>query len=178
MLSSLRIRILTYRFGGGHRQGLPFSSNGKESVCNAGDLGLTPGLGRSSRERNGNSLHCLAWEITWTEEPAEIPSIRLQRAGHDWATNTTTATPQTFQSVAVGMMRCPSGTGVKNLLANAGDTRRGFNPWVVATYSSTLAWRIPWTEEPGGLLSIGSQCQTGPSMPHHAAGMRSNILMP
>ena len=23
--------------------------------------------------------------------------------------------------------------------------------------SSTLAWRIPWTEEPGGLQSIGSQ---------------------
>ena len=27
----------------------------------------------------------------------------------------------------------------------------------VATHSSVLAWRIPWTEEPGGLLSIGSQ---------------------
>ena len=26
----------------------------------------------------------------------------------------------------------------------------------MATHSSTLAWRIPWTEEPGGLLSIGS----------------------
>ena len=27
----------------------------------------------------------------------------------------------------------------------------------MATYSSTLAWRIPWTEEPGGLESMGSQ---------------------
>ena len=26
----------------------------------------------------------------------------------------------------------------------------------MATHSSTLAWRIPWTEEPGGLLSMGS----------------------
>ena len=25
------------------------------------------------------------------------------------------------------------------------------------TYSSILAWRIPWTEEPGGLQSMGSQ---------------------
>ena len=25
------------------------------------------------------------------------------------------------------------------------------------THSSTLAWRIPWTEEPGGLQSMGSQ---------------------
>ena len=27
-------------------------------------------------------------------------------------------------------------------------------------YSSILAWRIPWTEEPGGLPSIGSQSRT------------------
>ena len=27
----------------------------------------------------------------------------------------------------------------------------------MTTYSSTLAWRIPWTEEPGGLQSVGSQ---------------------
>ena len=30
----------------------------------------------------------------------------------------------------------------------------------MATCSSTLAWRIPWTEEPGGLQSMGSQSQT------------------
>ena len=27
----------------------------------------------------------------------------------------------------------------------------------MATHSSTLAWKIPWTEEPGRLLSMGSQ---------------------
>ena len=27
----------------------------------------------------------------------------------------------------------------------------------MATYSSMLAWRIPWTEKPGGLQSMGSQ---------------------
>ena len=27
----------------------------------------------------------------------------------------------------------------------------------MATHSSFLAWRIPWTEKPGGLLSMGSQ---------------------
>ena len=25
----------------------------------------------------------------------------------------------------------------------------------MATHSSTLAWKIPWTEEPGGLQSMG-----------------------
>ena len=29
----------------------------------------------------------------------------------------------------------------------------------MATHSSILAWRIPWTEEPGGLLSMGSHSQ-------------------
>ena len=27
----------------------------------------------------------------------------------------------------------------------------------MATHSSILAWRIPWTEEPGGVQSMGSQ---------------------
>ena len=43
--------------------------------------------------------------------------------------------------------------------------RHGFNPWVggkdplekeMATHSSILAWKIPWTEEPGRLQSLGS----------------------
>ena len=29
----------------------------------------------------------------------------------------------------------------------------------MATHSSTLAWKIPWMEEPGGLQSMGSQSQ-------------------
>ena len=30
----------------------------------------------------------------------------------------------------------------------------------IATYSSTLAWKIPWMEEPGRLQSMGLQSQT------------------
>ena len=41
----------------------------------------------------------------------------------------------------------------------------GFDPWIrkipwrreMATHSSVLAWKIPWTEEPGGLQSMGLQ---------------------
>ena len=54
---------------------------------------------------------------------------------------------------------------VKNSPANAGDARDvgsihglGRSPGGgMATYSSILAWRIPWTEEPSGLQSLGSQ---------------------
>ena len=53
---------------------------------------------------------------------------------------------------------------VKNSPANAKKKKRGFVPWVgktpleegMTTYSSILAWKIPWTEEPGRLQSIGS----------------------
>ena len=38
------------------------SSVGKASACNAGDLGLIPGLGRSPGEGNGNPLQCSCLE--------------------------------------------------------------------------------------------------------------------
>ena len=28
----------------------------------------------------------------------------------------------------------------------------------MATHSNILTWEIPWTEKPGGLQSVGSQC--------------------
>ena len=38
------------------QEDFPAGSDGKESACNAGDLGSIPGLGRSSGEGNGNPL--------------------------------------------------------------------------------------------------------------------------
>ena len=49
----------------------------------------------------------------------------------------------------------------------------------MATHSSSLAWRIPWTEEPGGLQSMGSQSQTQLSDSHfHLKSQIVNILGP
>ena len=46
-----------------------------------------------------------------------------------------------------------------------------------ATHSSILAWKIPWTEEPGGLQSMGSQSQTRLSSQHwHWQGICKGIL--
>ena len=62
-------------------------------------------------------------------------------------------------------MRFPGGSGMKNLPA----VQEAQEMWVLslggedplkegmATHSSILAWRIPWTEEPGGLQFMGSQ---------------------
>ena len=50
---------------------------------------------------------------------------------------------------------------VKNLPANAGETgsllgREDPLEKEMATHSGILAWEVSWTEEPGGLQSIGS----------------------
>ena len=43
-------------FWRGNALGLPYSSDGKESVCKAGDLGLIPGSAKSPGQGNGNPL--------------------------------------------------------------------------------------------------------------------------
>ena len=58
----------------------------------------------------------------------------------------------------------PGGSVIKKLPGNAGDMD-GFNSLdqedplekEMATHSSILSWEIPWTEESGGLQSMGSQ---------------------
>ena len=47
----------------------------------------------------------------------------------------------------------------------------------MTTLSRILAWRIPGTEEPGGLPVMGSQSQTGLSDTHNSGGWKSEIKM-
>ena len=83
----------------------------------------------------------LAWKIPWTEEPGRVQSMGSQRVRHDWATSLSLSfkakwwTNQREESLGEG----------------------------IATHSSILAWTVPWTEEPGGLQSMGLQkSQTQP----------------
>ena len=50
----------------------PGGSDGKESTCNAGDLGLIPGLGRSSGEGYGNPL-----QYSCLENPIDRGALRV-----------------------------------------------------------------------------------------------------
>ena len=45
------------------KRGSPGGSDGKESACNVGDLGLIPALGRSLEEGMTNHSSILAWRI-------------------------------------------------------------------------------------------------------------------
>ena len=62
----------------------------------------------------------------------------------------------------IALFGFPGGSDGKASACNVGDP--GLSPGSedplekeMATHSSTLAWRIPWTEEPGGLQFTGSQ---------------------
>ena len=66
--------------------GLPGGSDSKASVCNAGDLGSIPGLGRSPGGGHGNPLQYSPGEFPWTEEPSGLWLMGSQGAGHDWGT--------------------------------------------------------------------------------------------
>ena len=67
------------------RWGLPGGSAGKESACNAGHLGLIPGLGRSPGEGNGyplqypgleNSMDCMVRGVT--KSRTQLSDFRLE----------------------------------------------------------------------------------------------------
>ena len=66
--------------------GFPGGSDGKETACNAGDLGLTSGLGRFPGEGHGNLLQDSGLENSM--DRGGLQSTGLQRVRHDWATNT------------------------------------------------------------------------------------------
>ena len=80
-------------------------------------------------------------------------------------------------------MGCPNGAVVKNHLTNAGDIRdAGLIPglgrsmkWKMVTHSCILAWKIPWTEEPDWLQSMGSP---GVRYDEHLSSRAANSLFP
>ena len=56
--------------------GFPGATDSKESACDAGDLGLIPGLGRSTGERNVNPL-----QYSCLENPLDRGNLRATVRG-------------------------------------------------------------------------------------------------
>jgi len=118
----------------------------------------------------------LAWKMPRTEEPGGLQSTGSQ--GSD-LTERLTLDMISSRLVCCGVgqisfpvsgpivFHCghtvgfPGGTVLKNPPANAGDTRSdpwaGKNPCRKWHPLQTLAGKMPWTEEPGGLQSMGLQ---------------------
>ena len=66
--------------------GFPGGSDGKESVCNVGYLGLIPGLGRSSGEGNGNPLKYSCLE-NFMDKEAWWTTVHRVTKGQTWLSN-------------------------------------------------------------------------------------------
>ena len=58
--------------------GFAGGSDGKESTCNAADLGSIPGLGRSLEEGMAAHSSIPAWRIPWTGEPGRLQCMGSQ----------------------------------------------------------------------------------------------------
>ena len=95
-------------------------------------------------KRMATHSNILAWKIPWTEEHGGLQSTVLQRVGHDWARCT-----RTWQDLTYVLLHCFLPLFIFSSL-------RQYTEKAMAPHSSTLAWKIPWTEEPGGLQSMGS----------------------
>ena len=130
----------------------------KNPPDNAGDAGSILNPEDPLKEEMATHSSVLAWRIPWTKEPGRLQSMESQRVRQDWATILT-------QRTQLGFL---GGSAVENLPA-AQETHEmlvrslGWDDPLeegMATHSSTLAWRIPWTEEPGGLQSTWSQRDT------------------
>ena len=106
--------------------GLPGGSDGSESACNVGDLGLIHGWGRFSWRRAWQPTPVfLAGESPWTEEPDRLQSIGSQRVRHDWS--------DSAQHTHIYKIRLPRWHRDKELACQC--RRHGFHLWVR---------KIPW----------------------------------
>ena len=123
----------------------------------------------------------LAWRIPWTEESGRLQSMGLQKS-QAWLSDQHTQLfpgrsgvktqvvfhllvlsllPYVTFPVLFQILDCfyfKSIRKVDNINTNCIGVN-GRNPLEkgMATHSSILAWRIPWTEKPGGLQSVRSQ---------------------
>ena len=82
----------------------------------------------------------LAWRIPGMGEPNGLLSMGSHRVGHDWRDLAAAAAAAAMWETQIWSL------GWEDPLEKE-----------MATHYSILAWRIPWTEEPGGLQFMGSR---------------------
>ena len=110
----------------------------KNLPANAGDVGSIPGSGRFPGEGNGNSLQHSCLENSMDRGAWRATVHGIARVRRDLVT-------KQQQMTASNIKIKTSGSELEKAMA---------------PHFSTLAWRIPWTEEPGGLQSMGSLSRT------------------
>ena len=127
----------------------------KNPPANAGDPGSIPGSGRSSGEGNGNPL-----QYSCLENPMDRGA--QQATVHGVAESDTTEQSTMKQFCLELYYVFPDSSVGKESACNAGnqvESRGREDPLEkeMATHSSILVWKTPWTEKPGRLQSTGSK---------------------
>ena len=102
----------------------------------------------------------LAWRIPGTGETGGLPSMGSHRVGHDWSDLAAAAAAATLY-LCVWVCVCERGRERERVWTYIFSVCNYiFYMYLLekemATHSSILAWRIPGTGEPGGLLSMES----------------------
>ena len=128
---------------------------GLGQLCAIKGAGLEQPLLDLLCEHEQTTIPLWAWDISIREKK------RLEQALHHLQRYSSARRPiPASLVVALGVSLVVQ--TVKNLPANVGDWVRSLG-WEdplekrMTTHSTVLAWRIPWTEEPGRLQSVGSQ---------------------
>ena len=116
-------------------------------------------LGWEDPLEKGMVIHSsiFAWKIAWTEELGRLQSMRSQESD--------TTEPLSTHTRILSLRGFPGGSVVKNPPVMMWVSHLGQADSLekeMTVHSGILAWRIPWTEEPRGLQSMGvSKSQTG-----------------
>ena len=114
-------------------------SDGKESTCNMGDLGSIPGLGRSPEERSNTLQYsCLENSCGWRHLVGYSPWGRKQSDTTEWLW--ASLVTQSVKNLPAVQETWVQSLGWEDTLEKE-----------TANHSSILAWKMPWTEEAGGL---------------------------
>ena len=109
-------------------QGFPGGSDGEDSDCNVGDLGLIPGWERALEKGMATHPSILAWRIPVIEEPGGPQSMGSQRVGHDWVTFTSLLH---CRKNFFFPLNYPRGTSGKEFLRQCRRRQRcQFDPWI------------------------------------------------
>ena len=79
--------------------GFPWWLSGKESTCNARDMGSIPGWGRSPGEEHGNPLQCCCLENTMDRGAWWATGPGVTKVRHDWSNGARTQACMSVTSI-------------------------------------------------------------------------------
>ena len=103
----------------------------------------------------GGCISVLAFEVAYTS--SKLYLLTSGGSFFGWSSLCELLFPAVYEHTCFTLLAPSCGRILKfYVLSGSYNSLAGCSEKAMAPYSSTLAWKIPWTEEPGGLQSMGS----------------------